>query len=300
MWEMPSRTDMDDRDQSGEGPSNSVILEGRNIQVVYHSGERAVAAVEDFSIRIREGEFVGLVGESGCGKSTAALALLGLVRPPGKVVQGMVLYRGEDLLRKLESQLRMIRGSDIGLVVQNPNSALNPLLTIGTQIANVYRDHHPVSKSVALKRVASVLKGMGIDDVRRWMNSYPHQLSGGMAQRVLIAMATINEPKLLVADEPTTGLDVTVQGQILDLIQSRVQETGSAVLLVTHDLGIVAHYCDRVVVMLSGRIIEEAQVQVLFSMPRHPYTKKLVASSLEQARATHHIPTAGFHRPQPP
>lgn len=278
---------MDDAPRITDDRSKKVILEGRNIQVVYQSGNGTVVAVEDFSIQIREGEFVGLVGESGCGKSTAALALLGLVRPPGKLVHGVVLYRGADLLQKSEPQLRRIRGSEIGLIVQDPRSALNPLLTIGAQITNAYRDHHSASRGLALARVASVLESMGIDDVKRRMNSYPHQMSGGMAQRVLIAMATINEPKLLVADEPTTGLDVTMQAQILDLLQSRVHATGSAVLLVTHDLGVVAHYCDRVVVMLDGRIVEQAEMQALFSRPRHRYTKQLVASSLEEGRGSH-------------
>jgi ABC-type dipeptide/oligopeptide/nickel transport system ATPase component len=182
----------------------------------------------------------------------------------------------------------MIRGGDIGLIVQDPRSALNPLMTIGSQVANVCIDHGLASKAEADARAIAALEAVGIDDVRRRANSYPRQISGGMAQRVLIAMATINRPKLLIADEPTTGLDVTVQAQILDLLRERVRSSGAAILLVTHDLGVVAHYCDRVVVMLNGRLVEEAPVVELFASPRHPYTKRLLESTADQSVASAH------------
>ncbi len=255
------------------------ILTAENVNVVYPLASGDIPAVQDFGIAIGERQFVGLVGESGSGKSTAALALMGLVRPPGRIVGGEVRFRGELLLSKDDDELRAIRGREIGLIVQNSRSALNPLLRVGVQIANVYRAHHKVAKADAFCRAIESLEAIGIPDARRRANSYPHQLSGGMAQRILIAMATINEPKLLIADEPTTGLDVTVQAQFLDALQKRVRDSGAAVLFVTHDLGIVAHYCDRVAVMYRGRVIEEAGVRELFANPRHAYTQRLLASS---------------------
>ncbi len=259
--------------------SAAPILTSEKINVIYPLPSGDVPAVVDFGIDIGEQEFVGLVGESGSGKSTAALALMGLVRPPGKIVSGEVRFHGQSLLSKTDDELRDIRGREIGLIVQNSRSALNPLLRVGVQIANVYLAHHKASKAEAMQCAVDSLETIGIPDARRRANSYPHQLSGGMAQRILIAMATINEPKLLIADEPTTGLDVTVQAQFLDALQTRVRESRSAVLFVTHDLGIVAHYCDRVAVMYRGRVIEEAGVRDLFANPRHPYTQRLLASS---------------------
>jgi ABC-type dipeptide/oligopeptide/nickel transport system ATPase component len=264
--------------RAGEAP----ILEATNLDVIYALAGGDVAAVRNFHLAIGETEFVGLVGESGSGKSTAALALIGMVRTPGRITRGEVRFRGDSLLTKSDDQLRAIRGREIGLIVQNSRAALNPLLTVGHQIANVYRAHHDVSSREASERAVESLAAVGIADHRRWADAYPHQLSGGMAQRILIGMATINEPKLLIADEPTTGLDVTVQAQFLDALQSKVQETRSSVLFVTHDLGIVAHYCDRVAVMFQGEVIEEAGVQDLFARPQHPYTQQLIASSSDR------------------
>ena len=260
--------------------SNGVpVMEASDLDVVYPLPAGDVAAVTDFNIAIGESEFVGLVGESGSGKSTAALALMGLVRAPGRITRGKVCFGGQDLLTKTDDELRSIRGREIGLIVQNSRAALNPLVSVGDQIANVYRAHHDVGKKEASERAVEALKAIGIPDPLRRAGSYPHQLSGGMAQRILIAIATINEPKLLIADEPTTGLDVTVQAQFLDALQDKVQDSGSAVLFVTHDLGIVAHYCDRVAVMYRGQVIEEADVDTLFSHPVHEYTKRLIASA---------------------
>jgi ABC-type dipeptide/oligopeptide/nickel transport system ATPase component len=261
------------------------ILEASHLNVVYPLPGGEVPAVKGFSLSIGEQEFVGLVGESGSGKSTAALALMGLVRAPGMIVSGEVRFGGESILTKSDDELRSIRGNEIGLIVQNSRAALNPLVRVGDQIANVYRAHHHVGKADALQRAVESLGAVGIPDPRRRANAYPHQLSGGMAQRVLIAMATVNEPKLLIADEPTTGLDVTVQAQFLDTLQSKVRDSRSAVVFVTHDLGIVAHYCDRVAVMYRGQVIEEATVDDLFARPKHAYTQRLIASSEDRRTA---------------
>ena len=258
------------------------ILEATGLEIVYPLPDGDVVAVKNFHLAIRESEFVGLVGESGSGKSTAALAMMALVRAPGRITKGKVCFKGEDLLRKSDDQLRAIRGLEISLIVQNSRAALNPLVAVGDQIANVYRAHHDVSRKEALELAVRSLKAIGIPDPQRRAGSFPHQLSGGMAQRILIAMATVNEPKLLIADEPTTGLDVTVQAQFLDTLHSKVDDAGSAVLFVTHDLGIVAQYCDRVAVMYQGEVIEEADVESLFASPQHPYTQRLVASAADR------------------
>jgi ABC-type dipeptide/oligopeptide/nickel transport system ATPase component len=278
------------------------LLRARGVEVTYPLPDRTLVAVRDFDLSIGEREFVGLVGESGSGKSSAALAMMGLVRPPGKVSAGEVLFRGDDLLTASEDRLRHIRGREIGLIVQNARAALNPLVRIGDQIANVYRAHNKRSAREARARAVEALEAVGIPDPRRRAEAFPHQLSGGMAQRVLIAMATINEPRLLIADEPTTGLDVTVQAQFLDTLQSNVRTSGSAVLFVTHDLGIVAQYCDRVAVMHRGEVVEQTTVTDLFARPAHEYTQHLIASSADRrgafnrplgARETPEIATAG-------
>jgi ABC-type dipeptide/oligopeptide/nickel transport system ATPase component len=265
-----------DGDVGAPGP---VVLEASGLSVTYPLAAGDVAAVKEFALTIREGEFVGLVGESGSGKSTAALALLGLVRPPGRIDGGEVRFLGEPVLGASEERLRRIRGAQIGLVVQNPRAALNPLVRIGDQVAHAYRAHHGVDRREAWRQALAALERMGIPDAQRRARAYAHQLSGGMAQRVLIAIATINEPRLLVADEPTTGLDVTVQAQILDLLRAKVRQTGSSVLFVTHDLGIVAHYCDRVEIMLAGSVVEEGPVRRVFAEPRHPYSRRLLGAA---------------------
>jgi ABC-type dipeptide/oligopeptide/nickel transport system ATPase component len=256
--------------------AGAVLLEATGLQVEYAAEPAPIRAVRTFDLLIRERELVGLVGESGSGKSTAALALMGLVRPPGRVVAGSVRLRGTDLLGRTDAQLRTIRGREVGLITQDARGALNPLLRVGDQIVNVIRAHADVDKRTAQRRAVEALRAVGIPDPERRIRAYPHELSGGMAQRVLIAIATIHDPVLLIADEPTTGLDVTVQAQFLDTLQRRVQDTGSAVLFVTHDLGIVAQYCDRVAVMLEGEIVEQADVRTIFGSPSHPYTRELV------------------------
>ena len=259
-----------------------ILLEASGLSVAYPTAEGTIEAVKGIDLVIREHEFVGLVGESGSGKSTAALALMGLVRAPGEVTAGTVRFMGQSLLDRSEAELRTIRGRDIGLIVQSARAALNPLIPVGDQIVNVIRAHQRVSKSEARQRALAALAAVGIPDPERRLHAYPHQLSGGMAQRVLIAMATANEPRLLIADEPTTGLDVTVQAQFLDTLQASVKRTGSAVLFVTHDLGIVAQYCHRVAVMYDGEIVEQTDVARLFGEPAHDYSRQLVELAEER------------------
>lgn len=271
-------------DESRANPEHGRnLVEATELAIAYTSAGRLVTVVEDFALTIREGEILGLVGESGSGKSTAALALMALTRPGGRILRGQVLFRGQDLLLKDDRELASFRGNSIGLIVQNPRMALNPLIKVGDQLVNVYRSHRKVRKSEAVRKAVAALKAVGINDANSRARSYAHELSGGMAQRVLIAIATINEPALLIADEPTTGLDVTIQAQILDLIRARASDVGASAILVTHDLGIVAQYCDRVAVMAAGRLIEEGPTLTVFSKPQHEYTKRLLDALPERS-----------------
>jgi peptide/nickel transport system ATP-binding protein len=233
-------------------------------------------AVRNFSLEMREGEFVGLMGEPGCGKSTAAIALMGLVKPPGRIT-GSLTFRGQDLLAMPPADQARLRGGEIGLIVQNPRTSLHPLLKVGTQIANVYRAHERASPRAAWARAIEMLELVGINDPGRRANAYPHELSTGMTQRVLIAMALSSSPRLLIADEPTSGLDVTIQTQFLDQMWQATQATGSAVLLVTQNLGIVANYCDRVVIMKDGTLVETAPALQFFRQPQSAYAKSVLA-----------------------
>jgi ABC-type dipeptide/oligopeptide/nickel transport system ATPase component len=262
-----------------EADDGGRILRARDLTIDYPIRGGSLRAVDGFEVELGAREIVGIFGETGSGKSTAALALMGLVRKPGRIVAGAVLYRGSNLLAKSEAELRKIRGTELSLVVQNPRAALNPLLRVGDQIADVCRAHRQLTAREAKAEALVALAEVGINDPGRRARAYPHELSGGMAQRVMIAMATVNRPKVVIADEPTTGLDVTVQAQILSLLRSRVVETGSAVLLVSHDLGVIAHYCDRAIVMFDGRIVESADVKTLFSSPRHAHTQLLISAA---------------------
>jgi oligopeptide/dipeptide ABC transporter ATP-binding protein len=271
---------------SGESP---VILAARDLCVAYG---HAPPVVDGLDITIRQGEVVGLLGESGCGKSTAAYALLGLARPPGKITRGRIDFEGRDLLRLSGEALRAVRGRDIGLIVQNPRAALNPMLRVGRQIGTVFRAHHKADEAAARARAIAMLRLVGINDPERRIESYAHELSGGMAQRVLIAMALSSAPKLLVADEPTSGLDVTIQAQLLDQMWQATRSAGSAVLLVTQETGIVANYCDRVLVMHGGRIVEDLPTRTFFASARHPVSRAILAVTEAEER---HRPMA---RPQ--
>ena len=269
------------------------ILSVRALTVAFAGSNGAEhVAVKDFSLTIGAGEFVGVMGEPGCGKSTAAIAMMGLVRPPGRIVSGEVHYLGHDLLAMRDAELDAIRGKDIGLIVQSPRTSLHPMLTVGRQIENVYRAHNRVSRRAAHARAIEMLQLVGINDPERRVKSYPHELSTGMTQRVLIAMAMSSNPKLLIADEPTSGLDVTIQAQFLDQMWETANRTGSAVLVVTQDLGIVANYCDRVVIMERGEIVEASAVRDFFAAPAHDYSRRILSLQRESAASVADAPEA--------
>ncbi len=240
-------------------------------------------ALNSVSFKVDAGEILGLVGETGAGKSLTALSIMGLLRPPAEIVDGSIRFEGEDIVAMQRDELNRIRGAAIAMVGQNPRGALDPLTRIGEQIARVARAHDPqLSNDKATSMAVESMERVGIADPLRRAQAWPHELSGGMAQRVLIAMALINGPRLLIADEPTTGLDVTVQAQILDLLRALVQELNMGAMIITHDLGVVAQYCNRTAVMYAGRIVEEGGTRSVFGDPRHPYTKALIGSTPEK------------------
>jgi oligopeptide transport system ATP-binding protein len=255
------------------------LLEVQDLKLYFKVKAGKVRAVDGVSFAIKPGEKVGVVGESGCGKSVTALSIMRLIpQPPGEYVGGSVLFEDQDLLELPESAMRKIRGSRIGMIFQDPMTCLNPTMPVGKQIAEGLRIHLKLSKEQAQLRAVSLLEQVGIPDASTRVNAYPHQFSGGMRQRVMIAMALACNPKLLIADEPTTALDVTVQAQILELIAGISQEFGTAVIIITHDLGVVAGMTDRVVVMYAGKVVETAPTDELFANPRHPYTLGLLSS----------------------
>ncbi len=252
------------------------LLDVRNLTTYFFTSAGLIKAVRGIEFTIERGETLALVGESGCGKSVTALSLLRLVQPPGRVVEGELLFQGEDLRRLPPNEMRRIRGNRISMVFQEPMTALNPVLTVGEQIAEVLRLHRDLPPRQALSEAAKLLEQVGIGDARRRLGEYPHQLSGGMRQRVVIAMALACDPELLIADEPTTALDVTIQAQILDLLERLKKERRMATLLITHDLGIVAETADKVAIMNGGLIMEYAPTVTLFRRPLHPYTQGLL------------------------
>ena len=255
------------------------LLDIRNLSVEFHTEEGVVRAVDQVSFEIPTGKTVCLVGESGCGKSVSSYALLGLVSPPGRVVEGEAILDGEtDLLKLSENDLRSIRGNRISMIFQEPMTSLNPVFTIGDQIIEAILSHQDMDKSSARQIAVSMLKRVKIPAAEQRVDEYPHQLSGGMRQRALIAMALVSEPDLLIADEPTTALDVTIQAQILELLKELQAESGLSVLFITHDLGVVAEIADEVVVMYASRVVEKAPAGELFANPLHPYTRGLFSS----------------------
>jgi oligopeptide transport system ATP-binding protein len=263
------------------------LLEVQDLKTYFKVKHGRVRAVDGVSFAVKPGEKVAIVGESGCGKSVTALSIMGLIpQPPGEYAGGSILFEQEDLLTLPESTLRRIRGGKIGMIFQDPMTCLNPTMTVGKQIAEGLRIHLKLSKAEALRRASALLEQVGIPAAAERVNAFPHQFSGGMRQRVMIAIALACNPHLLIADEPTTALDVTVQAQILELINGVCQELGTALLLITHDLGVVAGMTDRVVVMYAGKVVEEATTDELFANPRHPYTQGLLASvpRLDEAR----------------
>ncbi|HYH93656.1 MAG TPA: ABC transporter ATP-binding protein [Candidatus Saccharimonadales bacterium] len=260
--------------ERGERP----LLEVKGLRTSFFTRDGAVRAVDGIDFHVDRGEIMGLVGESGCGKSVTSLSVMRLISRPGRIEAGEVLFDGMDLLKLKDDEMRRIRGDRISMIFQQPTSSLNPVWDVGRQIEEVLRIHRGMKGKVARSRAAELLKMVGIPDPERRLKNFPHEMSGGMAQRVMIAMALACEPELLIADEPTTALDVTIQAQILDLVRNLRDETGTAIILITHDLGVVAEMCDRVAVMYAGEIVEEADVTTLFRRPKHPYTRGLIGS----------------------
>jgi peptide/nickel transport system ATP-binding protein len=254
------------------------LLEVRDLTVHFDTEDGLVEAVDGVTFTVRSGEILGVVGESGSGKSVTALALLRLIRPPGRIVQGAVRFEGTDLVGLSEDDMRAVRGTRIAMVFQSPRTALNPVLPVGRQISRLFELHQGASRAEGRARTIEMLKLVGIAEPERRARQYAHQLSGGMCQRVMIAMALATSPRLLLADEPTTGLDVSIAAQILDLLRDLGRRTGASILLITHDLGVVAEVCDRVAVMHAGQIVEVGAVRAIFARPRHPYTQALVRS----------------------
>ncbi|HFU7089868.1 TPA: ABC transporter ATP-binding protein [Bacillus cereus] len=257
---------------------SKAVVELKDLQTHFQTEEGTVKAVNHVSFSVREGETVCVVGESGCGKSVTALSIMGLIAESGSVVGGDILYEGKSLLGMKEKELRSLRGNDIAMIFQEPMTSLNPVFTVGEQIVETLREHELLSKNEAYKKAIELIRKVGIARADEIVHSYPHELSGGMLQRIMIAVALSCNPKLLIADEPTTALDVTIQAQILDLLRQVKEEFKTSILLITHDLGVVAEMADYVVVMYGGKVIEEAPVLEIFQNPKHPYTKGLLKS----------------------
>jgi oligopeptide/dipeptide ABC transporter ATP-binding protein len=254
------------------------LLEVKNLKTYFFTEDGEVKAVDGVDFEVFPGEVLGLVGESGCGKSVTSFSILRLVSSPGKIIDGEILFEGENLLEFPDSEMVEIRGNRISMIFQQPQSSLNPVFQVGSQIGEVFQIHEKMSKDKSLKEAMELMQLVGIPDTDTKSKAYPHEMSGGQAQRVMIAMALALKPKLLIADEPTTALDVTIQAQILDLMRGLREKMGTSVILITHDLGVIAEMADRVAVMYAGRIVEQTDVETLFEKPLHPYTKGLLGS----------------------
>src|SRR5574338_1682806 len=254
------------------------LLEVKNLKTYFYTEDGVVRAVDGVSFEVYPGEVLGLVGESGCGKSVTSLSIMRLISKPGRVDAGEILLDGENLLDLPEEEMIKVRGNRISMIFQQPQTALNPVFKVGDQLAEVLDVHQDLGKEAGWKRAVALLKMVGVPDPERRAEAYPHELSGGMAQRVMIAMALACVPELLIADEPTTALDVTIQAQILDLMRDLRREMGTSVILITHDLGVVAEMAERVAVMYAGEIVEQTDVNTLFDQPLHPYTQGLIGS----------------------
>jgi oligopeptide/dipeptide ABC transporter ATP-binding protein len=255
------------------------VLEVKNLKTSFFTEEGEIKAVDDVSFNVYQGKTLGIVGESGCGKSATSLSIMRLIsNPPGKIVGGEIIYGGRNLLKIELDQMRAIRGNEISMIFQEPMTSLNPVFTVGNQISEAIALHQDLSKKEIQNKAIEMLKLVGIPSPEKRIHDYPHQLSGGMRQRVMIAMALSCNPQVLIADEPTTALDVTIQAQILDLLQELQQKVGMAIILITHDLGVVAEIADEVVVMYAGRVVEQGSVQEIFSNPKMPYTRGLLNS----------------------
>jgi oligopeptide/dipeptide ABC transporter ATP-binding protein len=254
------------------------LLEVKGLKTYFYTEDGVVRAVDGVSFEVYPGEVLGLVGESGCGKSVTSLSIMRLISKPGRVDEGEILLDGEDLLKIPEEEMIKVRGNRISMIFQQPQTALNPVFKVGNQLSEVLSVHQDMGKQAGWDRAVALLKMVGVPDPERRAEAYPHELSGGMAQRVMIAMALACVPELLIADEPTTALDVTIQAQILDLMRDMRKEMGTSVILITHDLGVVAEMAERVAVMYAGRIVEQTDVNRLFDEPMHPYTQGLIGS----------------------
>ncbi len=254
------------------------LLDVRGLETHFDTRDGVVKAVDGVDFHVNRGEVLGIVGESGCGKSVTSFSIMGLVAHPGKIVGGEIFFDGQDITKLDKEDLRELRGDRISMIFQQPTSALNPVYRAGAQIKEVFELHREWTEELEEEKVIEMLAKVGIPDPKSRAKAYPHELSGGMAQRIMIAMALACEPELLIADEPTTALDVTIQAQILDLIRGLQESTATAVILITHDLGVVAELADRVAVMYAGEIVEETDVRTLFKNPKHPYTRGLIGS----------------------
>lgn len=268
--------------------NNNLLLDVRGLKTYFYTSDGVVPAVDGVDFIMREGQTLGLVGESGCGKSVTALSVMRLIAPPGKIVAGEIYFQGQNLLALKDDAMYNIRGNKISMIFQEPMTSLNPVFTIGDQITEAILIHQGVDKATARDRTIEMLKMVGIPNADTRFKSYPHELSGGMRQRVMIAMALSCNPQLLIADEPTTALDVTIQAQILELMRDLKERIGLSIMLITHDLGVIAEMAQEVAVMYVGRIVEQADVVTLYKSPKHPYTQGLLSS----------IPTLATHRDQ--
>ena len=258
--------------------SQTPLLEIKGLKTYFFTDDGVVKAVDGVNLHIHAGEVLGLVGESGCGKSVTSFSVMRLVDAPGKIVEGEIFFEGRDLLKLNDKAMQEVRGNHISMIFQQPQTSLNPVYTIGDQIVEVIQIHSSMDKKTAWKRAVELLTLVGIAEAEKKAKAYPHEMSGGQAQRVMIAMALALNPQILIADEPTTALDVTIQAQILDLMRGLRTKINTAVILITHDLGVIAEMADRVAIMYAGQIIEEADVNTVFEQPLHPYTKGLIAS----------------------
>lgn len=266
------------RAKSSLTSSTDILLEVKELRTYFHTDDGVVKAVDGLDLTILSGEIFGLVGESGCGKTVTALSIMRLIDPPGEIMNGNVHFNGISLMQLSDEEMADVHGAQISMIFQEPQSRLNPVFTIGTQIAEVLQVHRKISDAEASNQSYELLRQVGIPDPENLALAYPHQLSGGQAQRVMIAMALALNPKLLIADEPTTALDVTIQAQILDLIRGLSHQGNTAVILITHDLGVISEIVDRVAVMYAGYVVEQANVDKLFNKPLHPYTQGLMNS----------------------
>lgn len=259
--------------------NNKVILDIKNLKTQFFTEAGVVRAVDGINFDVKRGEVVGLVGESGCGKSVTSLSIMRLIGQPGRIVEGNIVFDNQDLLKLPESRMVDIRGNRVSMIFQQPQSSLNPVFRVGDQLSEVLQIHQDIGREAGAQRAIELLALVGVPDPESRVKAFPHELSGGMAQRVMIAMALACVPELLIADEPTTALDVTIQAQILDLMRNLQSKMDTSIILITHDLGVVAEMCDRVNVMYAGRIVEQAPVKELFKNPKHPYTDALIGST---------------------